>query len=297
MLKELFVASSSETATGFPNGGNGPDIPHSTSSTARASRCRFVKEPGRWTLTNHCQTSQSISLPQGASLYGNGKVITLAGDPENFESVAIQVSQGSVQDLTIDGSELHASAPQYLAALVVSGPGSVTGVTVRNIHFGSDGDSAVAVEVAAFGADAIAVSDVSISMIEGTGMLLTGDGMITVNSTSVSEVGTGVQVMSSVEAAITGISIDRARIGILASDHARASVESPSTPSTIGVSNQARARVGNLTIIGAWATNEPSRAMRKKSPASVALLREALVQSMLDAETERHAGQVIYLNA
>lgn len=291
------MASSSETETGMPVGGNGPDIPPSTSSVARASRCRFSKQPGRWTLTNNCQATESISLPQGISLHGNGKVITLAGDPEHFESVAIQVSQGSVQDLTIDGIGLHSTAPHYLAALVVSGPGSISGVTVRNIHFGSDGDSAVAIEVAAFGGDAITVSDVTIATIEGTGMLLTGDGMITVNSTSVTEVATGVQVMSSVEAAITDISIERARIGILASDHARASVESPSTPSTIGVSNQARAKVGNLTIIGAWAANEPGRAMRKRAPASIALLQEALLQSMLEAEPENFAGHVVYLNA
>lgn len=218
-----------------------------------ASRCRFSRSARRWTLQADCIATAPITLPRGVTLDGNGKTITLAGNAEQFESAAIHVREASVHDLAIDGQNLAPHCPSYFAALVVTGPGKVGNVAVANLRFGDRCVSAIGIEMSVFDGEAATLECVTASGIDGAGVLLTGDGQVTIAGASVHDATTGIQVMNAIEASVNGVANDRVAAGIVVTGHARARIRDDDAPDALGslsAMDNALATLGNLTLAG-----------------------------------------------
>lgn len=222
-------------------------------SRERAARCRFFKTPTTWLLKSDCTATRAIEIPRGVSVDGNNCTITLAGHPERFESVGVRVNGGSVQNLMIDGSGLESFCPYSLAALAVSGPGTIAQTRVTSIRFDSDCSNAVGIEVGVFEGDAIEMIDVKVADIDGTGLLLTGDGRVSLNGCSVQGAMVGLQAVNTVGVVISDSTFETSGVGIRASDGAHATIESDNQawPTTeIGVTDWGIANIGNFTLAG-----------------------------------------------
>ncbi len=217
------------------------------------SRCRFARSDTQWTLLGDCTATASIVLPPGISLDGNGKTISLAGDAERFESVAVHLREAAVRDLTIDGSGLAAACPSYFAALVVSGPASLENVTVQNVRFDEQCAAAAGIEVGIFDDAAVAMAGITVTNVDGVGMLMTGDGQVTVEGCAVRNATTGIQVMNTIEASITDVATENVGAGIVVSGRARARVQGSVMPDEMGsmsAMDNGQATLGNLTLAG-----------------------------------------------
>ncbi len=244
-------------------------------SRERATRCRFLKTPTTWVLESDCTATRAIEIPRGVSIDGNDCTITLAGHPERFESVGVRVSGGSVENLTIDGSGLESFCPFALAALVVSGPGTIAQTKVTSIRFDSECSSAVGIEVGVFAEDTVDLIDVEVADIDGTGLLLTGDGSVSLTDCSVQGAVVGLQAVNSVGVVISDSTFETSGVGIRASNGAQATIESDQQawPTTeIGVTDWGVANIGNFTLAGFGVKSElvSAPAARIADPASAA---------------------------
>ena len=214
-----------------------------------------------------------MALPAGVSLDGNGRTISLAGDPERFESAGIHVRGAAVRNLTIDGHDLAPSCPAYLAALVISGASQVEKTTVRGIRLGEACAAAAGIEVGVFDGERVDLVDVSVSGIDGAGIFLTGDGLVTITDTKVADANTGVQVMNTIEVSIAGSAIT-------------------GSDGDISVTGAGMATVGNLTIVQFGRQDEPARGRHRGnlprpgiSPSPIATARAARVHPFPSART------------
>lgn len=73
---------------------------------AHAQACTFDLDGNRWILTGNCTTTQSIVIPHGVTLDGNGFTVTATG---NFKGGVVTNggSEASVVNLTIAGSGIQ----------------------------------------------------------------------------------------------------------------------------------------------------------------------------------------------
>jgi len=248
----------------------------------RATRCRFLKTPTTWLLKSDCTATRAIEIPPGVSIDCNDCTILLAGHPERFESVGVRVNGGSVENLTIDGSGLESFCPYALAALVVSGPRTIAQTRVTSIRFDSECSNAVGIEVSAFAGDTVDLIDVEVADIDGTGLLLTGDGSVSLAGCSVQGAVVGLQAVNSVGVVISDSTFETSGVGIRASNGAQATIESDhqAWPTTeIGVTDWGIANIGNFTLAGFGVSSESVRvpAARLTDQESVSLRHLQLV--------------------
>ncbi|MFT4038638.1 MAG: hypothetical protein QM692_10695 [Thermomicrobiales bacterium] len=190
-----------------------------------------------------------LSIPAGVSLDGAGHTISLVGDAAAFESAAVRVTAGEVTDLTIDGSRLDATAPEWFAAITLSAPGRITQVTVANLQF-SGARSVIGIEVAAFAGQAAALDAVTLVNIAGAGVLACGDGAVTVRDLNACDVTAAIQLNGAVSATVSGLSVELSGVALAALDHTRVRLLDEE-PAALAVLDQARVRQDKLTFIAA----------------------------------------------
>lgn len=229
-------------------------------------RCSFSRKRGQWTLQADCELSTALDLPPNTALDGAGHTVTLVGDAEGFESAAIRAS-GAIVNLIVDGSQLLPMAPAYFSAIALSAPGRISQTTVRNIRFPGAAHTAIGVEIAAFGNAAVTAQDVTLENISGTGLLLTGDGQVSVESISVIDVAVGVQVSGTLEARLHDAAVEHSTIGILAQDQTCVRIDSTVANGEIVAEDQALIHQDTLTYIGA---GDREQARRRAAMAATA---------------------------
>lgn len=226
-----------------------PDSGHSRDAADR--RCTFSRLRGRWTLRDDCELTAALELPAGVTLDGDGHTIWLTGDAERFGSAAIRASGANVVNLTIDGSTLLPSAPAYFAAITLAAPGRITGTTVQNVHFVGSPHSAVGIEVAAFGYAATVLQDVTVTNVSGVGMLLIGDGQVTMERVRISKALAAVHIGGTIAATLSQADFADSRIGVLAQDQSRVRIANSHPTGERIAEDEALIHEDTITFIGA----------------------------------------------
>ena len=240
-------------------------IPDSTlGHDAADQRCSFAQSRGRWTLQADCELTAALDLPANITLDGNGHTMSLAGDAEGFGSAAIRASGADIINLTVDGSKLLPCAPAYFAAITLAAPGRIADTTVRNLQFGGSPHSAIGIEVAAFGYATTVVQDVTVQNVSGVGLLLTGDGQVTVERVQSSDVTAAVQIGGTIAATLSHAEIEGSGIGVLAQDRSRVRLVSSISTGERIAEDEALIHQDTLTFIGA---GDRDRGKRRTSAA------------------------------
>jgi hypothetical protein len=214
-------------------------------------RCTFSRTRGRWTLEGDCELAEALEIPRNVTLDGGGHTIALIGDAEAFESAAIRATSGDITNLTIDGSQLLPLAPAYFAAIAMAAPGRVTRTTVRNIRFAGAPQSAIGIEVAAFNGATAVVEDITLESISGAGLLLTGDGQVTVERVRSTGVTAAVQVNGTITAKLTSAVAEDSDVGVLAQDQSCVRINESEATGERVAEDQALIHQATLTFIGA----------------------------------------------
>jgi hypothetical protein len=214
-------------------------------------RCAFARQRGRWTLQADCELSTALDLPANITLDGGGHTITLTGDAEGFESAAIRATGGDIVNLTVDGSQLLPLVPAYFAAVVLIAPGRISHTTVRNVHFAGAPQSAIGVEVAAFGGAAAVVQDITLENVSGVGLLLTGDGQVLVERVSSTGVTAAVQANGTITASLNCAVAEDVQIGVLAQDQSCVRIIASDSAGERVAEDEALIHQDTLTFIGA----------------------------------------------
>jgi hypothetical protein len=246
--------------------------PGGPANRVRIRGCRFIQAESVWTLEADCTITRTLELPPGVSLDGNGKTIALAGNAERFHSVAIRVSGATVRNLTIDGSGLEATCPGYVAALVVSGPGRIEHTTVSNVRFGAGCARGVGIEVGVFDGARVDLVGVTVAQVAGAGILLAGEGAVTISDSTIRDAAVGVQAMNAVGANISGLAMERVSSGIFVADRAEASIQGSvlsASTEDVGVTDHGVATIGNLSIVRFGRPDEASRNGQRRDPLSL----------------------------
>jgi hypothetical protein len=220
-------------------------------------RCIFSRTRERWTLQADCEITAPLDVPAGISLDGHGYVISLSGDAERFGSAAIRAASGEIFDLTVDGSELLDSAPEYFAAIALAAPARFSNVTVRNIQFEHAAHSTIGIEIAAFGFGPTTVQHVTLENISGVGLLLTGDGRISLDHVHSSNVTTAAQVGGTISAALSQALIEGSAVDILAQDQSCVRVSQSVATGMRVAENDALIHDEAVTFIGAGNRSKP----------------------------------------
>lgn len=105
--------------------------------------CSFKKKGKRWNLRASCTITRGIDLPNGVTLDGKGKTITMAGPKTGYTAGGVNAGAGqaSVINLTIDGGGLteacstSAGQPNDPPAIVFGQTsGRIENVTVTNVN-------------------------------------------------------------------------------------------------------------------------------------------------------------------
>ncbi|MCA9877543.1 MAG: hypothetical protein KC442_07170 [Thermomicrobiales bacterium] len=229
-----------------------PVPPLAPDPISRRNRCELVRSRGAWTLSDDCVLTSQLTLPARVSLDGGGHTITLAGDAEGFESAAIRVTGGDITNLIVDGCQLLPLAPAYFAAIAVSAPGRISGVSVRNVEFAGAPHSAVGIEVAAFGYEQATATGVHLANITGAGLMLTGDGRVQANRITATGATAAVQVTGRISATLSHLTTDNATIRVLAQDQSRVQIVGPSSAGAIAPQDEARVQQDTLTFVATW---------------------------------------------
>lgn len=227
----------------IPDGGYG----HDTADR----RCTFSRLRGRWTLQADCELTAALELPANITLDGDGHTISLTGDAERFGSAAIRASGANVVNLTVDGSGLLPCAPAYFAAITLAAPGRISDTTVRDVHFVGSPHSAVGIEVAAFGYAATVLQDVTLNNVSGVGMLLIGDGQVTIERVRSSNVTSAVHIGGTIAATLSHADFAGSRTGVLAQDQSCVRIANSSSSGERIAEDGALIHEDTLTFIGA----------------------------------------------
>ncbi len=149
--------------------------------------CSFSESGDTITLLANCTTDQTILVPDGKTLDGNGHSIT-AVDPTGGHFVGAVVqnagSAASVKNLTVTASNLATACdafPDSLAGIRLDGAnGSITKNTVTGIQQGTSGDGCQegnAIEVRntiGTGTPSVTVTDNVVTAYQKTGILVKG---------------------------------------------------------------------------------------------------------------------------
>jgi len=148
--------------------------------------CSFSESGNIITLLADCTTDQTILVPTGKTLDGNGHSIT-AVDPSggHFLGAVVQNAgtSANVNNLTVTASSLATACdafPDSLAGIRLDGAsGSITNNTVTGIQQGSGGDGcqegdAIEVRNTATGTPSVTVTGNTVSAYQKTGILVNG---------------------------------------------------------------------------------------------------------------------------
>ena len=103
-----------------------------------APGCKFTKTPTLWTLQADCTTTSIIDIPDGVTLEGNNKTVSMAGKA-NALLTAIRARGGGagLKNITVDGSGLTGPCGAPTAAILFSNTtGEVFRATVQHISCG-----------------------------------------------------------------------------------------------------------------------------------------------------------------
>jgi hypothetical protein len=138
--------------------------------------CQFSKTATLWTLQADCTISKTIEIPDGVTLDGNGKTITMSGNtsgylkevPDDWTVAAAVLANGgnaNVHDLTIRGGSLTGSCaptgPEGLAFINTSG--TIERVTVEDIALGGSFPCGSGITATGTGGQTVAIEDVTVS--------------------------------------------------------------------------------------------------------------------------------------
>jgi len=202
-------------------------------SSGPTSACNFDVTATSMTLTADCTTDQTILVPNGKTLDGNGHSIT-AVDPAGGHFLGAVVANAgtvaNVKNLTVTASNLATTGcdafPASLAGIRLDGAsGSISDNTVTAIQQGANGDgcqegNAIEVRntpvegVPQVGTPQVAVTGNVVSDYQKTGVLVKGQvaGIVTGNTvTGYGPVGfiaqNGIQVSAAATAQVTGNAI------------------------------------------------------------------------------------------
>jgi hypothetical protein len=99
--------------------------------------CTFSTVGSVMTLQANCTTTSTIDIPNGVTLDGDGKTVTLAG-PASAAAIRALGGVANVENLTVDGSgQTGPCAGPSDAVVFGNTSGRIANVTVRRIHCGS----------------------------------------------------------------------------------------------------------------------------------------------------------------
>lgn len=234
-----------------------PDTGHS--HDAADQRCSYSRLRGRWTLKADCELTAALELPANTTLDGDGHTITLTGDAERFGSAAIRASGADVVKLTVDGSKLLTCAPAYFAAITLAAPGRISDTTVRDVRFVGSPHSAVGIEVAAFGCAGTVLQDVTLDNVSGVGLLLIGDGQVTMERVRSNNVTSVVHIGGMVAATLSDAELVGSRVDVLAQDQSRVRITNTSSMGERIAEDEAIIHQDTLTFIGAGGRGQGRR--------------------------------------
>lgn len=108
--------------------------------------CRFNKKGKRWILCADCTISQTIQLPNGVTLDGNGKTITMSGPKSGYAVCGVaavvnpgEAGQANVVNLTLDGGGLSEpcsvdGSNEPCGIVFGQTSGRIENVTITNIN-------------------------------------------------------------------------------------------------------------------------------------------------------------------
>ena len=157
------------------------------SLTASTGGCSYSEAGNTINLLGDCTTDQTILVPDGKTLEGNGHTITVV-DPSDghFLGAVVQNAGGiaSVNNLTVTARNLVTACddfPNSLAGIRLDGAsGAITNNTVTGLQQGSSGDGCQegnAIEVrntAVTGTPQVTVTGNTVSKYQKTGVLIKG---------------------------------------------------------------------------------------------------------------------------
>jgi hypothetical protein len=150
-----------------------------------AEECQFSKTATLWTLQSNCTITKTIEIPDGVTLDGNNKTITMSGAVANYlknvpddwaVAAAVLATGGSanVHDLTIRGNGLTGSCgaglfPEGLAFINTSG--EIRNVTVEEIALGGSEPCGFGITATGTGGQTVTIEDVTASGCPNAGVL------------------------------------------------------------------------------------------------------------------------------
>ena len=171
-------------------------------SSATTNGCYFSTSDNAITLLADCTTDQTILVPDGKTLEGNGHSIT-AIDPSGGHFLGAVVenagAKATVNNLTVSASNLATACdafPKSLAGIRLDGAsGAITNNKVLGLQQGSIGDGCQegnAIEVrntAATGTPQVTVTGNTVSRYQKTGVLVKGQVSATVTGNTITGYG------------------------------------------------------------------------------------------------------------
>lgn len=194
--------------------------------------CTFTTVGSVMTLQANCTTTSTIDIPDGFTLDGNGKSVTLAGPASAAVAILAQGGTANVENLTVDGSGQTGSCGGQADAVVYGNTsGQITNVTVRNVRCGSGITASVG--QGAQGPHTVGVEDVTVEDVnhddgnqvaaigffaDSTGPQLTAS----VSGSTIQNAFEGVLLLGNVVATVDGNAIGAGNAGIHATDGADA---------------------------------------------------------------------------
>lgn len=150
-----------------------------------AEECQFTKTATLWTLQGNCSITKTIEIPDGVTLDGNNKTITMNGAIANYlkdlpddwaVAAAVLANGGSanVHDLTIRGGNLSGSCSETLipeGLSFINTSGEIRNVTVEEIALGGSEPCGFGITATGTGGQTVTIEDVTASGCPNAGVL------------------------------------------------------------------------------------------------------------------------------
>jgi hypothetical protein len=150
-----------------------------------AEECQFTKTATLWTLQGNCTITKTIEIPDGVTLDGNNKTITMNGAvanylkdvPDDWAVAAAVLANGgnaNVHDLTIRGNGLTGSCSETLipeGLSFINTSGEIRNVTVEEIALGGSEPCGFGITATGTGGQTVSIEDVTASGCPNAGVL------------------------------------------------------------------------------------------------------------------------------
>lgn len=151
--------------------------------------CTFVTAGSVMTLQANCTTTSTIEIPNGVTLDGNGKTISLAGSPSGS---GITNASGAVnctiRNLTVDGAKLPDGCANAVSGIRLLGTAAgIENVSVANIPCGAALDLVGSDAGPRFAVDVVDLSVSNVSLSGGGAVSVTGAIDATITDSRVSD--------------------------------------------------------------------------------------------------------------